>query len=233
MYPGQVPKPARPEVRVALVERAATLLAAREPVTLRAVVEGTGASTMSVYTYFGGMPGLWRAVRQEGFTRLARHLADVPRTRDAIRDLAALGAAYVANALENPDLYRVMFDAQVELEDPQAAAAAFDVLVDTAGRARASGRLRADCDPSVVATQLWAAGHGVTMLVLTGVLPAEALPGHAQDLSVAVLVAAGDEHSRCRRSVKAGWKDSPLAGETQAGRTQPGSSSATASRARR
>ena len=44
--------------------------ARREPVTLRALVEGTGASTMAVYPHFGGMPGLWSAVRQEGFTRL-------------------------------------------------------------------------------------------------------------------------------------------------------------------
>ena len=48
------------------------MLARREPVTLRAVVAGTGVSTMAVYTHFDGMPGLWRAVRQEGFTRLAR-----------------------------------------------------------------------------------------------------------------------------------------------------------------
>ena len=41
------------------------------------------------------MPELWRAVRQEGCTRLAGRM-------DAVRDLAALGAAYVQNALAHP-----------------------------------------------------------------------------------------------------------------------------------
>ena len=68
----QVPRTADPGVRVALVERAAEMLARREVVTLRALVDSVGTSTMAVYTHFGGMAGLWRAVRQEGFTRLAK-----------------------------------------------------------------------------------------------------------------------------------------------------------------
>ena len=80
------------------------MLVRREPVTLRALVKGTGASTMAVYTHVGGMPGLWRAVRQEGFTRLAVRLASVTRSQDPVFDLMALGGAYVANALANPHL---------------------------------------------------------------------------------------------------------------------------------
>ncbi len=102
-----MPRPQSPEVRRALIERAAGLLARREPVTLTSLVEGCGVSTMAVYTYFDGMAGLWSAVRQEGFTRLAARLAGVRRGRDAVRHLAALGVAYTVNALMNPDLYRV------------------------------------------------------------------------------------------------------------------------------
>ena len=54
MYHGQVPRTAPPEVRTALIERAAAMLAAREPVTLRTVVAGTGASTMAVYPSLSG-----------------------------------------------------------------------------------------------------------------------------------------------------------------------------------
>ncbi len=193
------------EVRRALVERAAQMLARREPVTLRALVEGTGASTMAVYTHFGGMAGLWRAVRQEGFTRLAARLALVEHTSDPVRDLAALGGAYVASALADPDLYRAMFDAQVGLEDPEAAAATFGVLVASAARARESGRFADSCDPEALATQVWAAGHGLTMLVLTGVLSREALDVHAPAMVMALYVAAGDDEEACRRSVRQGW----------------------------
>src|SRR5688500_13522455 len=164
-----VPRPPSPLVRRQLIERAAEMVAKREPVTLRALVRETGVSTMAVYTYFDGMAGLWRAVRQEGFTRLASRLADVRRTADPVR---GLGAAYTANALEGPALYRVMFDAQFELEDPAAADAAFGALITAAERMRSGGRLRPDIDPLDVATRFWAFGHGIVMLVISGVLPA-------------------------------------------------------------
>ncbi len=182
------------------------MLARREPVTLRSVVAGTGVSTMAVYTHFDGMPGLWRAVRQEGFSRLAAELAAVRPSRDPVRDLVAYGVAYTANALAHPDLYRVMFDAGFDLEDPEAAAEPFSVLVACAVRAREADRFSADADPEAVAARFWVFGHGLAMLVLTGVLPRSALDDHVQDTATALFVAAGDEPERCRRSVRAGWR---------------------------
>lgn len=187
------------------MERAAALLASREPVTLRTLVQGTGVSTMAVYTYFDGMPGLWRAVRQEGFIRLAHRLAAFAPTDDPVRDIAALGAVYVANALDNPALYRAMFDTAAELENPAAADQSFQVLVAAARRARAEGRFAATCDPETVALRFWASGHGLTMLVLTGVLPREALDVHAPGTAAALFIDAGDDPSNCRASVAAGW----------------------------
>ncbi|WP_245900132.1 TetR/AcrR family transcriptional regulator [Geodermatophilus normandii] len=200
-----MPRRPDPAVRLLLVERAARMLAAREPVTLRALVEGTGASTMAVYTHFGGMPGLWSAVRQEGFTRLAARLAAVPRTDDAVHDLAALGVAYARSALEHPELYRAMFDARADLTDEAAADAAFDRLVDAAARARDEGRLDPGTDPRTLATQVWAAGHGLVSLVVQGVLPADVLAPLATGTTVALLTAAGDDAGRCRASVEGAW----------------------------
>jgi len=207
-----VPKTASAAVRAALIERAAEMLARREPVTLRALVEDTGASTMAVYTHFGGMPGLWRAVRQEGFTRLAQRLTTVERTDDPVRDLAALGAAYTANAFAAPHLYRTMFDTEAELEDPDAADATFGELVACAARARDGGRFSPRCDPEALATQFWATGHGLVVLALTGVLPGEAVAAHAPAVATALFVAAGDDEETCRRSVRAGWSFRPPPG---------------------
>ncbi|MDT0342854.1 TetR/AcrR family transcriptional regulator [Streptomyces litchfieldiae] len=193
-----------PAVRAQLLDRAAHMLRTRQPVTLRTLVAGTGVSTMAVYTYFGGMDGLWQALRQEGFTRLAAKLAAVAMTRDPVRDLAALGAAYLSNALESPDLYRVMFDADVELEDAAAADETLHCLVDAVERARTAGRFRDDVDPLELATQSWAIGHGLASLVATGPLPHQAL-GHAVPMLTALFIAAGDEPGICRRSVESGW----------------------------
>src|SRR5688500_19293558 len=108
---GNMPRTADPAVRTALVEGAAEMLAGRQDVTARSLAARTGSSTTAVYTHFGGMPGLWRAVRQEGFTRLARRLAAGDRTDDPVRELAALGAGYVASARRDPDRYRGMVGA--------------------------------------------------------------------------------------------------------------------------
>ncbi len=202
---GNMPRSADPTVRTALVEAAAEMLAGREPVSARSLAARTGTSTTAVYTHFGGMPGLWRAVRQEGFTRLAQRLAAVAPTDDPVHDLAALGAVYVASARSDPFLYRAMFDAAADLEDEAAAEATFGGLVECADRARQAGRFSADGDPVAVATRFWAVGHGLTMLVLTGVLPGDVVPLHGPELAVGVFVAAGDELPRCRASVLAGW----------------------------
>lgn len=205
MYSGRVPRTAPAAVRTVLVGRAADMLARREPVTLRALVAGTGASTMAVYTHFGGMPGLWRAVRQEGFTRLAERLARVGATDDPVRDLGALGAAYTDSALARPALYRAMFDAEAELDDPAAAGAPFETLVAAAGRARDAGRFGPDSDPRRVALQHWVSGHGLVSLVLSGALPHGELGRQAPDIAAALFAAAGDDPERARASVRAGW----------------------------
>jgi AcrR family transcriptional regulator len=198
-----------PAVRSMLINRAAQMLRAREPVTLRSVVEGTGVSTMAVYTYFGGMDGLWRAVRQEGFTRLAATLTTVRTTDDPVRDLVALGAAYLSNAMAHPDLYRVMFDASVDLEDPAAADESLLSLVRGVERATAAGRFHADVDAVGLATQSWAIGHGLASLVTTGPLPPDAL-AHGAPMLIALYTSCGDDPRACRRSVEAGWRvDTP------------------------
>ncbi|MBA9005720.1 TetR/AcrR family transcriptional regulator [Thermomonospora cellulosilytica] len=194
-----------PAVRSLLIDRAAQMLTARQPVTLRSLVAGTGVSTMAVYTYFGGMDGLWTAMRQEGFTRLAARLAAVAPSEDPVQDLAALGAAYLSNALASPDLYRVMFDAGFELQDAAAADDTLHCLVRAVERAMAAGRFRGDIDPLELATQSWTIGHGLASLVATGPLPRQAL-AHGVPLLIALFTSAGDDPEQCRRSVEHGWR---------------------------
>lgn len=193
-----------PAIRTLLLDRAAQMLRMRQPVTLRALVDGTGVSTMAVYTYFGGMDGLWKALRQEGFTRLADKLAAVEPSADPVRDLAALGAAYLANALENPDLYRVMFDAGFDLEDTTAADDTLHRLVHAIDRAKTNGRFRDEVDPLDLATQSWTIGHGLASLVATGPLPHQTL-AHGVPMLTALFTSAGDDPDRCRQSVERGW----------------------------
>lgn len=190
-------------MRTLLLERAAKMLRARDPVTLRSLVAGTGVSTMAVYTWFGGMDGLWRALRQEGFTRLAARMSTVEATVDSVADLAALAAAYVRNAVDQPDLYRVMFDATIELADLPAADACLEKLVHGVARCQDEGRLEGAITSLDAATQSWAITHGVVSLAVDGPLSADTLR-HLGPLLVALYVSLGDEPDRCRRSVEIG-----------------------------
>ncbi len=191
-------------MRTQLLERAAHMLATREPITLRSLVAETGVSTMAIYTHFGGMDGMWRALRQEGFTRLEARFAALAPSEDPVRDLGALMAAYLANAVDHPDLYRVMFDPSVDLEDLEAADATLDHLVRAVRRAQEVGRFRADLPPLDLAVQCWVIGHGLVSLVVTGPLPVRAL-GHGTVLLIALFTSAGDHPDACRNSLGQGW----------------------------
>ena len=126
-------------------------------------------------------------------------------TDDPVRDLAALGAAYLHNALDNPDLYRVMFDATFELQDPGAADETLHCLVQAVERAKDAGRFRDDVDPLELAAQSWIIGHGLASLTATGPLPPQTL-AHGVPLLTALFTSAGDAPDRCRRSVEHGWQ---------------------------
>jgi AcrR family transcriptional regulator len=212
MYLGAMARTKDPAVRTLLLERAAHMLRTREPITLRSLVAGTGVSTMAVYTWFGGMDGMWKALRQEGFTRLAARFGTVTSTADPVLDLTALIAAYLGNALDHPDLYRVMFDATFDLEDLRAADATLEHLVQAVARGRKADRFRAGIDPLELAIQAWIIGHGLVSLVSPGPLPRETL-AHGVPMFTALFVGAGDEPGRCRQSVERGWSALTLRGE--------------------
>lgn len=188
-----------------LVECATELMSGPGEVTLRRVAAAAGTSTMAVYTHFGGMPGLWQAVRQEGFTRLGVRLAAVERTEDPVRDVVGFCAAYLAHGLADRPGYLAMFDARAELADAPAADATFGVLIGALARSRDAGRLSATTDPEAAAVHLWALGHGLLMLVLRGVLPAEGLDGLVPGMVKTVLVGLGDDVAAAARSVADGW----------------------------
>lgn len=165
----------RADVRRLLLEEAARILGEEGPSALsaRRLTAGVGASTMAVYTHFGGMAGLVDEVATEGFRRLIARVDTVAATSDPLDDLRAMAVAYRENALENRHLYAVMFGA-VSLRgfggagaDAAVSHAAFDQLVDRVARAMDAGAL-APGDARSVAAQYWSALHGYVMLELAG-----------------------------------------------------------------
>ncbi|MCU1452189.1 MAG: TetR family transcriptional regulator [Acidimicrobiales bacterium] len=193
-----MPRAADPTVAASLVEAAARLLATEGPAALstRRLAREIGASTMAVYTHFGGMDDLVRAVVRAAFDHLAAELDRVPVTDDPLTDLAQLGLAYRRNALADPHLYLAMFGPHPDLPyQPteadrvhglrtfttlvQAVQRCLDAdpLAPAAGTPDAAGR---------IAAQVWAAAHGAMTLELAGFLDDDGATFTATTLAVLV-----------------------------------------------
>ena len=156
-----------PELTGRLVDAAARILVEEGPggLSLRKVAAAAGVSTMPVYTLFGDKQGLLDAMHREGFRRLGAALAAVPRTDDALSDLAALGFAYREAALASPHLYGLMFTSG--FPRTEAADATYDPLVTAVSRCQREGRFIPG-DPEPIALHLWALAHGMVSLELSG-----------------------------------------------------------------
>ena len=196
-----MPKALDPEVRTALIEAAARLLAeGPDALTTRRLAATVGTSTMAVYTHFRGMDELKRAVRKEGFERLAAHLGAVAPTDDPVADLAALGGAYFYNAVANPHLYRFMFSEPID-EDDDAGDSTFESVVAGAERAIQAGRFDR-ADPYSIATQLWSTTHGIVTLHLAGLLTLQEAVECFVQTGLSLFVGFGDERTATERAIK-------------------------------
>lgn len=192
----------RADMRSDLIDAAARLVAVEGAgaLTIRRVAEEVGTSTMGIYTHFGGMPELRRAVRREGYTRLASALARIDETDDPVHDLAMIGRAYTENAVENPHLYRVMFmEHPLDQADAEIGSDTRESLTRAIRRCIDASRF-APADPGDLARQFWAFGHGVVALALVGLLSPDQARRSLLDGVVSLFIGFGDEPHAARES---------------------------------
>lgn len=203
-----------------LIEAGLRLLDQAGPHTLQArtVTQEAGASTMAVYTHFGGMTGLVDAIANEAFARFARAVAAVDKTTDPVADFFSIGAAYRRFALQNPQRYKFFFNAASPNPHSRNASAdsvqaiptgyvgsigPFDALVHTVRRMMTAGRIRDD-DARKAADRLWLLIHGFVMLQIAGFFAQTdgAYADILQPLTIDILVGMGDDRDRALRSAR-------------------------------
>lgn len=212
--------PAQDNPRERLLEVAIRLLEDGGPHGLRArkLAAEIGTSTMAVYTHFGGMPRLLEAIVREGFLRFAAHVKGAKQTDDPMADFFTKGLAYREWALQNSQLYRLMFGitggmpARVEqdltlvgtISTLPEGQAAFDVMVGALARVRASGRID-PVDPVVAAGQFLSATHGFVLLEIAGYFGAtgNGVAWVFGPLGLSVMVGLGAARDDAERSVVA------------------------------
>jgi len=183
----------------------------------RTVAGEIGASTMAVYTHFGGMPTLIQAVMREGLARFAEHTRAVPHTDDAMADLIAGGLAYGEFAMQNPQLYRLLFGLSdlggvykplangTTPWDLAEGVDALSVLVSAVERVIESGRIRPQ-EPTPAATQILSATHGFVLLAMSGFIDSQGLQDVLIPMAVNLMVGLGDTRRRAERSLAAAMK---------------------------
>lgn len=203
-----------------LVQAAIGLLAEQGPsaIKARSVATASGLSTMVVYSHFGGIPELMRAVADHGFTELGKAFAQVPVTEDPIADLFALALTCRRVARENPHLYDLMFGLSTRatyrpLSDTDlrfsghspAFRSAHAHVVAACERLVGSGRVLQQ-DPEVVAAQLWSVVHGYITLELAEhfVEFDDAVAQVMRPMGVNFSVGLGDDRARAEASHETG-----------------------------
>jgi AcrR family transcriptional regulator len=167
-----------------------------------------GASTMSLYTHFGGLRQLITEIAREGFARLSAAEAQVPDSDDPVADLLELGIAYHDHAVANPQLYRVMFgvtspggirfpglDMNEFMTDTLFSEGrdAFGHLVRHVARVLEAGTGTGE-DPVTAASQIWSATHGYVLLEIAGYFGGAENGMRGVFLPLAIKLAAGLGH---------------------------------------
>ena len=149
-----------------------------DALTLRSIGSTLGVSRTALYRHFPDKSALLTAVGREGFRLFRAALEDARRAQPTWSDgFRAMGMAYVKFAREHSSHYQVMFGGFLDacFSDPELAregAAAFQTLLDAIVDGQREGELLAD-DPRSMATFVWAACHGVSMLAIDGPLEGE------------------------------------------------------------
>jgi AcrR family transcriptional regulator len=149
-------------------------------VKARTVADVAGLTTMALYSEFGGLPGLLAGVCEEGYARLDNRLAAVRSSADPVADLFALAIETRAFAIENPNLYDLIFGlpssnglrGELGEAGPLPAGGSsyrhtFATLTRACERAIGSGRV-SSARPRELAAQLWSLVHGYICLELSG-----------------------------------------------------------------
>lgn len=205
------------DIQSRLVDAAVHLLAEGGPEALQArkVAAEIGASTMAVYTHFGGMSELVEAVAREGFRRLRDNLGQIPVGDDPVAEIFGKAYAYRHAAVEHPHLYAVTFGLSApggrratargvaDLTDANSKEGreAFSHIVDASARAIEAGRFR-EAEPAEVAAQLWSSVHGYVTLEIAGHFGAdgEGVNQVLLPLGVTLAIGLGDTPESVTRS---------------------------------
>lgn len=162
----------------ALVEAGAQLIEENgiSGISLREVAKIAGVSHSAPYRHFKDKNALLTSIAEVGFQRLghAMQLAVEQHPGNAREQLIEAGVAYIRLALDNSEMFHLMFGGLIAAEDPsealqQSSVLAFQGLVLIIQGGQKDG-LYKQAEANELALTAWSLVHGYAMLASTGKL---------------------------------------------------------------
>jgi len=161
----------------ALIEEALAMVISDgvESITLRELTTKLGTSRSAIYRHFSSKDELIKAVIQAGFNLLDETISPALTSKESILNrFHNMGEAYIAFALANPNIYRMIFGNEVQTQREESCdihdkeqSGGFQHLVTLLIEGQEKEIFQHN-DPVLQATYVWASIHGLSNLCIDG-----------------------------------------------------------------
>lgn len=146
-----------------------------EATSIRNIAEKIEYSPATIYLYYKDKNEIIHALHQEGFKMLVSHFQVLATVSDPFERLKAMGRAYTRFALDNQDVYELLFVMKEPLLHVESCAEqgwnegdrAFDILMTTVRECQARGYFQG-MDTERVSFVIWSTMHGLCTLRTSG-----------------------------------------------------------------
>lgn len=142
-----------------------------EKTSIRNIADQIEYSPGIIYHYFKDKNEIFHALHQGGFSQLMEKMSVLSSVRNPLERLKAMGSIYVRFAMENPEMYDLMFIKEApidhvtstEHDDWKEGGGTFNYLRLTISECIAQGYFKGH-DEEALAYMVWAAVHGLVSL---------------------------------------------------------------------
>jgi AcrR family transcriptional regulator len=145
-----------------------------ESTSIRNIAEKIEYSPATIYLYYKDKNEIVHALHSEGFKMLVSHFEVLGHITNPFERLKGMGRAYIQFAVQNPDIYQLIFIMKEPLqhvancfEDWDEGDRAFDILLKTIEDCQRSGYFK-QFDKTLLSFVIWSTMHGLSALRTSG-----------------------------------------------------------------
>jgi AcrR family transcriptional regulator len=148
-----------------------------EDTSIRSIAEKIEYSPTTIYLYFKDKDAIFCELHREGFALLNQYFRPLTHVADPYERLKAINKAYISFAMENGELYDLMFIINAPMEslkkdesDWEEGKRAFAFLLNTIQECLEKGYFKG-MQPEVLAFTVWSMVHGIASLEIRNRCP--------------------------------------------------------------